>query len=110
MKRSAASIEDTVGNTPLVRLKRIPGAGNDKRGNVVLAKLERRLPEVRFDAVGFSDVVDFLLPYRALARRAQCADEPLGDDDIDRVGDEKRLDPHLIKTTHGAGGVVRVER
>ncbi len=34
------TIEDTVGNTPLVRLKRIPGADNDKRGNVMLAKLE----------------------------------------------------------------------
>ena len=34
------TIEDSVGNTPLVRLKRIPGADNDKRGNVVLAKLE----------------------------------------------------------------------
>ncbi len=44
MKRSAPSIEDTVGNTPLVRLKRIPGAANDKRGNVVLAKLEGNNP------------------------------------------------------------------
>ena len=34
------TIEDTVGNTPLVRLKRIPGAAGDKRGNVILAKLE----------------------------------------------------------------------
>jgi S-sulfo-L-cysteine synthase (O-acetyl-L-serine-dependent) len=34
------SIEDTVGNTPLVRLKRIPGAANDRNGNVILAKLE----------------------------------------------------------------------
>ena len=44
MKRPAASIEDTVGNTPLVRLRRIPGAANDKRGNVVLAKLEGNNP------------------------------------------------------------------
>jgi cysteine synthase B len=44
MKRSAQSIEDTVGNTPLVRLKRIPGADNAKRGNVVLAKLEGNNP------------------------------------------------------------------
>ncbi len=38
------SIEDTVGNTPLVRLKRMPGAANDKRGNVILAKLEGNNP------------------------------------------------------------------
>ena len=44
MKRSAPGIEDTVGNTPLVRLQRIPGAANDKRGNVVLAKLEGNNP------------------------------------------------------------------
>ncbi|HEY5291823.1 MAG TPA: cysteine synthase CysM, partial [Burkholderiales bacterium] len=37
-------IEDTVGNTPLVRLKRIPGAANDRNGNVVLAKLEGNNP------------------------------------------------------------------
>jgi cysteine synthase B len=33
-------LEDFVGNTPLVRLKRLPGAGNEQRGNVILAKLE----------------------------------------------------------------------
>ena len=33
-------IEDFIGNTPLVRLQRLPGADNDKRGNVILAKLE----------------------------------------------------------------------
>ncbi|MFH1602665.1 MAG: cysteine synthase CysM [Pseudomonadota bacterium] len=38
------SIEDTVGDTPLVRLKRIPGAANDKRGNVILGKLEGNNP------------------------------------------------------------------
>ncbi len=38
------SIEDTVGNTPLVRLKRIPGAANDRSGNVILAKLEGNNP------------------------------------------------------------------
>jgi len=37
-------IEDTVGNTPLVRVKRIPGAANDKNGNVILAKLEGNNP------------------------------------------------------------------
>ncbi len=34
------TIEDTIGNTPLVRLQRIPGAANDARGNVILGKLE----------------------------------------------------------------------
>ena len=38
------SIEDSVGNTPLVRLKRLPGAAGDGRGNVVLAKLEGNNP------------------------------------------------------------------
>ncbi len=34
------TIEDTVGNTPLVRLKRLPG----RTGNVVLCKLEGNNP------------------------------------------------------------------
>lgn len=38
------TIEDTIGNTPLVRLQRIPGAGNDARGNVILGKLEGNNP------------------------------------------------------------------
>ena len=38
------TLEDFVGNTPLVRLKRIPGAGNERRGNVILAKLEGNNP------------------------------------------------------------------
>jgi cysteine synthase B len=38
------TIEDTIGNTPLVRLMRIPGAANDSRGNLVLAKLEGNNP------------------------------------------------------------------
>ncbi len=38
------SVEDTVGNTPLVQLKRIPGAANDRNGNLVLAKLEGNNP------------------------------------------------------------------
>ncbi len=37
-------LEDFVGNTPLVRLKRLPGVENDKRGNVLLAKLEGNNP------------------------------------------------------------------
>ena len=39
-----AYLEDFVGNTPLVRLKRLPGADNEKRGNVILAKLEGNNP------------------------------------------------------------------
>ena len=38
------SIEDTVGNTPLVRLQRIPGAANQQNGNLILAKLEGNNP------------------------------------------------------------------
>jgi cysteine synthase B len=34
------TLEDFIGNTPLVRLQRMPGAENEKRGNVILAKLE----------------------------------------------------------------------
>ena len=38
------TLEDFVGNTPLVRLKRLPGADNERRGNVILAKLEGNNP------------------------------------------------------------------
>ncbi|MDD2884829.1 MAG: cysteine synthase CysM [Dechloromonas sp.] len=38
------TLQDFVGNTPLVRLQRIPGAVNDLRGNVILAKLEGNNP------------------------------------------------------------------
>jgi len=34
------TIEDFIGNTPLVRLQRLPGAENERRGNLILAKLE----------------------------------------------------------------------
>ena len=34
------TLEDFIGDTPLVRLQRLPGADNAKRGNVILAKLE----------------------------------------------------------------------
>ncbi len=37
-------LEDFVGNTPLVRLKRLPGADCERRGNVILAKLEGNNP------------------------------------------------------------------
>ena len=38
------SLEDFVGGTPLVQLKRLPGADNDRRNNVILAKLEGNNP------------------------------------------------------------------
>ncbi len=37
-------LEDFVGNTPLVRLQRLPGAANEQNGNVILAKLEGNNP------------------------------------------------------------------
>ena len=38
------TLEDAIGNTPLVRLQRIGAAANDLRGNVVLGKLEGNNP------------------------------------------------------------------
>lgn len=38
------TIEDTIGNTPLVRLQRIPGAENARRNNIILGKLEGNNP------------------------------------------------------------------
>jgi len=38
------TLQDFVGNTPLVRLQRIPGAESERRGNVILAKLEGNNP------------------------------------------------------------------
>ena len=38
------TLEDYVGETPLVRLKRLPGAAVEARGNVLLAKLEGNNP------------------------------------------------------------------
>ena len=40
MKARYKTIEDFVGETPLVRLQRIPGKENEKSGNVILCKLE----------------------------------------------------------------------
>lgn len=34
------TLEDFIGDTPLARLQRLPGADNARRGNVILAKLE----------------------------------------------------------------------
>ena len=38
------TIEETIGRTPLVRLQRIPGADADRRGNVLLGKMEGNNP------------------------------------------------------------------
>ena len=38
------TVEDVVGNTPLVRLVRLPGLDNEQRGNVILGKLEGNNP------------------------------------------------------------------
>ncbi len=38
------SVEDVIGNTPLVRLVRLPGVDNEQRGNVILGKLEGNNP------------------------------------------------------------------
>ncbi|HUD26368.1 MAG TPA: cysteine synthase CysM [Burkholderiaceae bacterium] len=40
----AATVESTIGNTPLVRLQRMPGPEVARRGTVVLAKLEGNNP------------------------------------------------------------------
>ncbi|WP_353091903.1 cysteine synthase CysM [Methylibium sp.] len=41
---SYLTVEDTIGRTPLVRLVRLPGAENARRGNVILGKLEGNNP------------------------------------------------------------------
>src|ERR1035437_5863899 len=38
------TIEDTIGNTPLVQLQRIPGEDAVRRNNVILGKLEGNNP------------------------------------------------------------------
>jgi cysteine synthase B len=41
---ASKTLDDFVGNTPLVRLKRIPGEENARRNNTILAKLEGNNP------------------------------------------------------------------
>ncbi len=41
---SYLTIDQVIGNTPLVQLQRIPGADNARRGNVILGKLEGNNP------------------------------------------------------------------
>ena len=38
------TLEDAIGTTPLVKLQRLPGAPNERRGNVILGKLEGNNP------------------------------------------------------------------
>ena len=38
------TLEDAIGSTPLVRLQRLPGADNERRGNLILGKLEGNNP------------------------------------------------------------------
>jgi cysteine synthase B len=38
------TLEDVIGGTPLVRLQRLPGADSERRGNVILGKLEGNNP------------------------------------------------------------------
>ena len=38
------TISQTIGNTPLVRLQRIPGVENERCGNLILGKLEGNNP------------------------------------------------------------------
>lgn len=44
MIMSYPTIEDSIGNTPLVQLKRIPGVDAEKRNNVILGKMEGNNP------------------------------------------------------------------
>lgn len=44
MTNTYPTIEETIGNTPLVRLQRLPGAFGDPKGNIILAKLEGNNP------------------------------------------------------------------
>ena len=44
MQPAYKTLEDAIGRTPLVRLTRLPGAESQRRGNVVLGKLEGNNP------------------------------------------------------------------
>ena len=43
-KISYPTVEDVIGNTPLVRMARLPGIENEQRGNLILGKLEGNNP------------------------------------------------------------------
>jgi cysteine synthase B len=42
--REYPTLEDAIGGTPLIRLQRLPGEANARRGNVILGKLEGNNP------------------------------------------------------------------
>jgi cysteine synthase B len=44
MPMNAPTIDQTIGNTPLVRLQRLPGPDQSRRGNTILGKLEGNNP------------------------------------------------------------------
>jgi cysteine synthase B len=44
MTQRYLTLEDAIGQTPLVQLQRLPGADNVARGNVLLGKLEGNNP------------------------------------------------------------------
>lgn len=44
MQPAYKTLEDAIGRTPLVRLTRLPGADSQRRGNVILGKLEGNNP------------------------------------------------------------------
>ena len=44
MQPAYKTLEDAIGRTPLVRLTRLPGAESQRRGNVILGKLEGNNP------------------------------------------------------------------
>ena len=44
MKPAYKTLEDAIGRTPLVRLMRLPGLESERRGNVILGKLEGNNP------------------------------------------------------------------
>ncbi|MBO3701157.1 MAG: pyridoxal-phosphate dependent enzyme, partial [Candidatus Accumulibacter sp.] len=44
MSNTYKTLEDTIGGTPLVQLRKLPGAALEARGNVILAKLEGNNP------------------------------------------------------------------
>ena len=41
---NTTTLDDFVGNTPLVRLQRLPGEDNTRRNNLIFAKLEGNNP------------------------------------------------------------------
>ena len=64
------TIEDSIGNTPMVRLVRLPGEGNETRGNVIRSETIRRGAQQLDDTVGkvgHSSLPRWSAPSRQLA-------------------------------------------